>query len=257
MRLRQIPTLIALAGLLFLVAAFDADARKPSQLHTSTDGIVLVKHFEGYYPTRYVDPAGVVTQCYGATGAEMAALPARATEAQCSAQLRASLARTYEEPVRRLFRKGGPLYGLFNQYRFDALVSASYNLGTGVATCFYRSLCAAIGSRSIRAIGDTLLLYSRSITGEWLPGLARRRQAERMMFLSRPAPFEMFARAERHAIRLSDRLRREARKPHRRAELASWMGRRADKLAGVARRYVDGWRWHRLRVRHDALARRS
>lgn len=261
MRLRQIPTLIAgavaLAGLLFLVAAFDADARKSSQLHTSADGLALVKHFEGYYPTRYVDPAGVVTQCYGATGAEMAALPARATEAQCSAQLRASLARTYEEPVRRLFRPGGDLHGLFNYHRFSALVSASYSLGTGVALCAYRSLCAAIKSRSIRGIGDALLLYSRSITGEWLPGLARRRAAERMMLLAQPAPFEMFLRKERRWIVLYDRLRAGRRKPARRAELQVLMRRQARRIAVAARSEIDGWMTNRRRTRHVALARRS
>lgn len=286
MRLRQLPVWLAgavcLLGALLLVVLFEGGARagmpkfsggdqrveniaitgqakKPSRLHITRDGLAMVRHFEGF-PNGgcpYWDRWGLVwTRGYGRTEGIGSGSPC-ITEPQAARELRSLLAGPYEEAVRKLFRRGGPLFGLFNYHRYSALVSAAYNLGTGVATCFYRSLCEAIRSRNIRAIGDSLLLYSRSVTGDRLPGLVRRREAERMMFLSRPAPFEAFTRGERHAIRLYDRLRRARRKPARRAELARYMGRRADRIERTARRYVDGWLYHRARVRHDALERRA
>lgn len=97
------------------------------------------------------------------------------------------LADTYEAPVLKLFRKGGPLYGKYTPARLDALVSVAYNLGIGAVQPGshpgFETLGRAIAAGSIRGIAEALPLYSNpgSIFHE---GLLRRRNAEARLLLT-------------------------------------------------------------------------
>lgn len=249
MRLRLLLPLVVVLAL--------ACAQASAAVHTSPAGVQLITSFEGYFPTVYFDPVGVRTQCYGATGAELLTLPPVATKAQCLGQLRRSLARTYEPPVRALFARGGMLgRRLFNQHRFDALASATYNLGTGLVTCGLQSMCAALRAHSPRAIAAALLLYDHA-GGAVLPGLTRRRNAEAALFSKPVGRFELFPRREVALIRTYDRLRRHtsARARAVRVRLQLQMAARADRLHRVIHREHDGLTRRRA-VRLAALQRR-
>ena len=67
-----------------------------------------------------------------------------------------------------------------NQY--SALVSLAYNVGEGVVINSARSMGKAIKSSDYGAMAAAFLLYNRA-GGKVLPGLVRRREAERALFL--------------------------------------------------------------------------
>lgn len=158
-----------------LVGALSAPAAAAKEpVGTSARGLALIEHFEGYFPTRYLDPVGVVTQCYGATGVELLSLPPIATRAQCRAQLIRSLDRRYEPAVRAL--------KLGSQNRFDATVSIAYNVGTGILSRG-RSLGDALRGRNWPKAAAAFGLYVYA-GGRVFPGLVRRREAERKLFLT-------------------------------------------------------------------------
>ena len=112
--------------------------------------------------------------------------PGRLTRDEAASLLARSLRDHYEPGVRRLFEKGGPFYGRFEQTFYDALVSATYNLGPGVVipgTPGFETIGRAIEAGDRRAVADALLLYDRA-GGVPLAGLTRRRRAERRLILT-------------------------------------------------------------------------
>jgi len=112
--------------------------------------------------------------------------PGRLTREEAERLLARDLAQKFEPPVRRLFQDGGPLANRFEQTLFDALVSAAYNLGPGVVTPGtpgFETIGRAISAGDRKAIADALLLYDKS-GGKALPGLTRRRRAERRLILT-------------------------------------------------------------------------
>jgi GH24 family phage-related lysozyme (muramidase) len=112
--------------------------------------------------------------------------PGRLTREEAERLLARDLAQKFEPAVRELFGPGGYLEGRFEQTLFDALVSAAYNLGPGVVrpgTPGFETIGRAIQSRNRTAIADALLLYDKA-NGQALPGLTRRRRAERRLILA-------------------------------------------------------------------------
>lgn len=234
---------LVLAGaFVTLAVAVPPAAARPTR--TGPKGIALIKHFEGYYPARYLDPVGVVTQCYGATGAELAGLPAYATEAQCDAALRRTLAARYEPAVRAL--------NLGSQHRFDAIVSFVYNVGTGGVSAS-TGIGRALRARQWRRAADELLRWTKA-GGRVLPGLVRRRQAERELFLT-PDPVIMpgFAARSRVFISRFDRHQQAGRRAPN--LLCRRMRHQARRVQAAARR--TGWDQRRRAVRYRALRRRA
>lgn len=170
--------LLVLAAALPLLASPIAHARE----NVSDQGVQLVADFErfpnGGRP--YNDPVGYCTQGYGyliryanCTAADLR----RPTWSKTYALklLRSELNGKYADYVRRC--APSPL----GQNRFDATVSAVYNLGGGLVcgdTGFARALRASDWQRA----ADELLRWNRA-GGEVLAGLTRRRQAERALFL--------------------------------------------------------------------------
>lgn len=138
-------------------------------MRTSDKGIKLIKEFEGCKLVVYLDPIGVPTVGIGHTkGLTKAMVGKRITQAEADIYLRVDL-QTAEKAVDKLN------LGL-NQNQFDALVSFTFNCGTGNLN----KLCLG---RTLTQIGNSLPLYCRA-GGKILQGLVRRRNAEKTLFFS-------------------------------------------------------------------------
>jgi len=148
--------------------------KHPRDLSLSKRGVDLIASFEGFRSHPYRDAVGVWTIGYGHTrGVGPNTRPV--TRAQALALLRED-ARHCEQAIRRL---GVPM----TQAEFDATVSLCFNLGVGVLDRG-RSFGDAIRARKYRKAANAMLLYVHA-GGRKLPGLVRRRKAERRMFLGK------------------------------------------------------------------------
>lgn len=139
----------------------------------SEAGARFIGEFEGYRGHPYQDVVGVWTIGYGHTEGVGPHTPA-ITQSQAEKLLRSDLNHKYAPPVVALPMK-------FTQNQLDALVSFVYNLGPGVLKD--RTLSAALKAHDVKAIGNALLAYDHA-GGKALPGLTRRREAERKLFVS-------------------------------------------------------------------------
>ena len=140
-------------------------------MKTSNVGIALIKRFEGLRTKAYLCPAGVPTIGYGHTK-DVRLNDPEITEAEADRLLAEDLG-VYEAAVTEMVKV--PL----TQNQFDALVSFAFNLGIGAlrfSTLLKRLNaglpCAEEFDRWTMAGGKTL------------PGLVRRRAAERRLFES-------------------------------------------------------------------------
>lgn len=140
-------------------------------MKTSSEGINLIKEFEGVKLTAYKCPAGVWTIGVGTT---KDVRPGQViTEAQAMGFLARDLA-VFEDEVKRLVKV--PM----SQPVFDALVSFTYNLGArnlGSST-----LLKKLNARDYKGAADEFLKWDKA-GGRQLAGLTRRRIAERRLFL--------------------------------------------------------------------------
>lgn len=164
----------------------------------SDKGVDFIAEFEGFYSKPYNDPVGYATVGYGHLLGYRPVLPAdskgvwvkgqkvpgQLTQEEAKRLLKSKLKKDYEPNVRALFSFGGPLYGKFSQNRYDALVSFAFNLGShslrGISG--FETIGKAIQAGDLKAIADAMLLYDKA-GGQALPGLTRRRKAERRLFL--------------------------------------------------------------------------
>ena len=139
---------------------------------------LFIAPFEGYAAKPYVDRVGTghpITWCYGETKADGPVPPLNTvfTKEECTAQLQESLTKKYLPYVEKCAPGQPP-------HRTAALVSFVYNLGPG-------PLCSGQVGRYFRAGNVTagcnsLLAYDHA-SGRRLPGLTRRREAERELCL--------------------------------------------------------------------------
>lgn len=136
-------------------------------LKTSTEGISLIKKFEGCRLEAYKDSVGVWTIGYGHTAGVKAGQ--RITQAQAESFLKDDLAKFEREVM-----KHDDKYH-WNQNQFDALVSFAFNIGN-------INQLTANGSRSVQAISEKMLQYNKA-GGKVLGGLTERRKKERELFL--------------------------------------------------------------------------
>lgn len=146
-------------------------------MKTSDKGVALIKQFEGFLSKPYLCPAGVPTIGYGSTyypdGKKVTLRDNPVTEADATAMLRSMLVQ-YENGVERYVQV--PI----TQGQFDALVSFAYNLG----------LAALKGSTLLRLVNERNYVGAAAQFSRWnraggkvLPGLTRRREAERKLFV--------------------------------------------------------------------------
>jgi lysozyme len=127
-------------------------------------GLKLIEHFEGLRLTAYQDSVGVWTIGYGHT--KNVRKGQMITEQHAEELLRDDV-REAETAVNRL--------GLILQDdQFSALVSFTFNLGAGNLQTLVK--------HGLAAVPDRILLFDHA-GGRTLPGLTRRRQAERSLYL--------------------------------------------------------------------------
>lgn len=146
-------------------------------MKTSDKGLALIKQFEGFSARPYLCPAGVPTIGYGATyypdGRRVTMQDKPVSEADASVMLRAMLA-SYEAGIARYVQV--PL----TQGQYDALVSFAYNLGLSALKS--STLLRLLNLRDYAGAAAQFARWNRA-GGKVLPGLTRRREAERVMFL--------------------------------------------------------------------------
>lgn len=143
-------------------------------MNTSQAGINLIKQFEGCRLTAYKCPAGVWTIGVGHTGkvdGKAVCAGMQISQAKADEVLKNDLKR-FENYVTATKLK-------LNQNQFDALVSFTFNCGSGC-------LQSLVKNRTLSQVGDALLLYNKA-GGKVLAGLTRRRQAERALFMKSTA----------------------------------------------------------------------
>ena len=140
----------------------------------SENGLALIKRFEGCRLTAYQDSVGVWTIGYGHT---LDVSKGRTiTQQQADHYLRADCANA-EKAVNRYIH----IYH-WNQNQFDALVSFTFNCGSGNLKTLLNG-----GTRSISQISEKIPAY-RKAGGKVLEGLVNRRAAEKTLFDTPVAP---------------------------------------------------------------------
>ena len=141
--------------------------------------VAFIGPWEGYAAKPYVDRVGTgypITWCYGETKSDGPVPPLSTifTKEECTKELEHSLSTRYAPAVDRCIHVTLP------PHRKAALVSAAYNLGPS-AVC-NGPIARYINAGNVVAGCNALLAYDHA-AGRRLPGLTRRRQAERAMCL--------------------------------------------------------------------------
>ncbi|WFF40753.1 lysozyme [Salinicola endophyticus] len=139
--------------------------------------IQVVKQFEGTQLTAYPDPVGVPTICTGHTGAEVT-LGQTLTPADCEALLAGDLGHAFAVVDAALTPAA---QATLTPARRAALASFVFNVGEGA----FRdsTLLTRLNAGEIRAACDELARWVYA-DGRRLPGLVRRREAERELCLA-------------------------------------------------------------------------
>lgn len=149
--------------------------RRPRIRKVSPEGVRLVAEFEGFRADPYLDAVGVWTIGYGHTkGVGPNTKPW--TREKARRELERELNRDYARHVAALKL---PL----NQQQFDALTSFVYNLGPG-AIAANTGIGRALRLHRWQTAADEMLEWDKA-GGRVLPGLTRRRKAERRLFLTK------------------------------------------------------------------------
>lgn len=138
---------------------------------TNKAGVELIKKFEGLRLTAYQDSVGVWTIGYGHTRTAREGM--KITEPEAEALLRDDLADA-ESDVSRMV--GVPL----NDNQFAALVSFVFNLG---GNNFALSTLRKMLNKGLYEGASKQFARWNKAGGKVLPGLSRRRDAERELFL--------------------------------------------------------------------------
>lgn len=137
-------------------------------------GRKLICDFEGYKLKAYRCPRGIWTCGRGSTGPDVVASTEWTAE-QAEARFDADL-RKFEEGVERLVKVK------LSDNQFSGLVSFAYNLG--LRTLESSTLLKLLNAGQYREAAEQMPRFCHS-GGQVLPGLVRRRAAERDLFLSR------------------------------------------------------------------------
>lgn len=142
-------------------------------MNTSEDGINFIKSWEQLRLEPYKDSVGVWTCGYGFTGPEVkqgVSWTLKQAEDALLGRIRAidSILKQCVVPV-------------ITQGQWDALVSLAYNIGQGA----FRgsTLLRLVNQRKFNQAAEEFLRWDHA-GGKVLPGLTKRREAERALFLS-------------------------------------------------------------------------
>ena len=160
--------------------SFDKDGHWIEKTSLVSDECInFIKSWEGFYPNKYYDEVGILTQGYGLTGDEIKDLPDMITEKQASDMLKDLVNNKYAKVIKQdLDSKGIQL----KQNEFDSLVSFSYNCGTQglLSSTLYKNVCN--GVRDYDTILSNFTAWSNG-GGHRIEGLYRRRVKEAALFL--------------------------------------------------------------------------
>lgn len=159
--------------------SFDVNGHLIEDSLVSSKLVDFVKSFEGFFPNKYYDCVGVLTQGYGMTGDEIANLPNEISEETASNMLKDLINKKYAKTIKNdLNSKGITL----NQNEFDALVSFAYNCGIDALlnqSTLYKNVCNGVKD------SNTILANFQSWSnggGKRIEGLYRRRTKEANIF---------------------------------------------------------------------------
>lgn len=144
-------------------------------MKTSKNGLDLIKKYEGCRLKAYLDPVGIPTIGYGHTSGVK--IGQSITQAQAEAYLQKDV-----EKSEKAVDKYSSTYH-WTQSQFDALVSFTYNCGSGNLDKLTQK-----GTRSITTISEKILTYVKAGTGKALPGLVKRRKEEKALFDTHSMP---------------------------------------------------------------------
>lgn len=140
--------------------------------HTTDTGVKMIENFEGLRLSAYIDAVGVATIGYGHTaGVQMGQT---ITQPQAEEFLRQDLG-VAEKAVCADVKV--PL----NDNQFDALVSFTFNCGTGALGS--STLLKKLNAGDYQGAADQFLVWVNGSNGP-LPGLVDRRNKERALFLT-------------------------------------------------------------------------
>jgi lysozyme len=145
-------------------------------------GLKLIKDFEGLRLKPYLDSVGIPTIGYGTivypNGVKVSMKDPAISEEQAEEYL-AEHVNEKASNVERMVRVD------LNDNEFDALVCFAYNVGW--PSLEKSTLLKLLNSNADRnVVADQFLRWNKA-GGQELPGLTRRRQAERSLFLNPPA----------------------------------------------------------------------
>lgn len=138
----------------------------------ATTGMFVAQH-EGLVLGTYIDPVGILTSCYGHTGAELK-LHQSFTESQCLEQLHKDLS-SHDKEMMRYIKV--PL----SDEEHSAYLSFSYNVGVGN---FKSSTLLKLLNKEKRAEACNQLTNWVFAKGRKLRGLVNRREEEKTLCLS-------------------------------------------------------------------------
>jgi lysozyme len=139
-------------------------------MKTGPAGLHLIKTFEGLKLNAYKCPAGVWTIGYGTT---KGVKPGQAITAAKAEELLAADLRKFEDTVNTSVAV--PI----TQGQFDALVSLTYNIGSGAFRA--STLLRKLNAKDYAGAAEQFPRWNRA-GGKVLAGLTRRREAERKLF---------------------------------------------------------------------------
>lgn len=139
-------------------------------MRTNQAGLDLIKGFEGFRAKPYICAGGVLTIGYGHT--KTAKDLHEITEAEGEALLRKDIVGA-EESVKRHIKVR------LTENQFSALVSLVFNCGNAPLV---GTLGRALNEGNYKWAADEFTRWNKA-AGKVLPGLVRRRQAERELFL--------------------------------------------------------------------------
>ncbi|HTF64490.1 MAG TPA: lysozyme [Edaphobacter sp.] len=139
---------------------------------TSQRGLDLIKQFEGLRLTAYQDSVKTWTVGYGHTGSDVHSLTITRDEAE---DLLLQDVKEAEHAVNSLVT-----HVVLKQGQFDALVDFVFNLGA--AALHDSTLLRLVNAREFDNAADQFLRWDHA-GGKVLPGLTKRREAERELFL--------------------------------------------------------------------------
>jgi lysozyme len=153
-------------------------------MNLSEHGIKVIKNFEGLRLNAYRDIAGIWTIGYGSTK-YADGKPVKCGDKLANEQQADTLFRTTLTNYINAVNKGIKVF--LTQNQFDALVSFTYNLGTGVIIT--STLIKKLNSGDYIGAADQFLIWNKITdpkTGEKVVSktLSQRRKQERTLFLT-------------------------------------------------------------------------